>query len=159
MPIVIMRAEEFGLNGHESCEDLESNAALRAKVESIRHMAGHLMALGDVSEKSVPKMTLVSSPRHGGTINTRSFIPHRCHSGIGVFAAVSVATACALRGTHAFELADHPADGRYRIEHPTGVSEILVEKDGDGQVVGTGTLRTARKLMDGLVFPGPERAL
>ncbi|CAG1006643.1 4-oxalomesaconate tautomerase [Rhizobiaceae bacterium] len=155
MPCVIMRASDFGIAGTETREELEANEALRARIEAIRLRAGPMMNLGDVAEKSVPKMTLVSPPLAGGAINTRSFIPHRCHASIGVFAAVSVATACTLAGTPAGEIARIPADGRFRIEHPTGAAEVLVQRDGAGAVTGAGILRTARKLMDGLVFPAP----
>ncbi len=153
MPCVVMAAADFGLTGQESREALEADAALKARVEAIRLQAGPLMQLGDVAAKSVPKMTLVSAPVHGGTIGTRSFIPHRAHAGIGVFAAVSVATACTLPGSPAARLARLPADGRFRIEHPTGAAEVLIETDATGRVIGAGTLRTARKLMDGLAFP------
>lgn len=153
MPIVVMRATDFGLTGQESREDLDADADLKARIEKIRLAVGPMMNLGDVTEKSVPKMTLVSSPAHGGAINTRSFIPHRAHATIGVFAAVSVATACTLKGSPAAELASIPADGRYLVEHPSGAAEVLIETDGAGRMVAAGTLRTARKLFDGRVFP------
>ena len=153
MPCVIMRASDFGLTGQESRDALDADTALKARIEAIRLKAGPLMNLGDVAEKSVPKMTLVSAPTAGGTISTRSFIPHRCHAGIGVFAAVSVATACTLPGSPAADLAQLPNDGRFLIEHPTGAAEVLIEQDAEGIVIGAGTLRTARKLMDGLVWP------
>ena len=57
-----------------------------------------MMNLGDVKNQTVPKMILVAPPRDGGVVSTRSFIPHRAHATIGVFAAVSVATACLLPG-------------------------------------------------------------
>lgn len=152
MPIVVMRATDFGLTGQESREDLDADADLKARIEKIRLAVGPMMNLGDVTEKSVPKMTLVSSPAHGGAINTRSFIPHRAHATIGVFAAVSVATACTLKGSPAAELASIPADGRYLVEHPSGAAEVLIETDGAGRMVAAGTLRTARKLFDGRVF-------
>lgn len=152
MPIVVMRAADFGLTGQESREALEADAGLRARIEAIRLLAGPRMNLGDVAEKSVPKMTLVSAPAAGGAIGTRSFIPHRCHATIGVFAAVSVATACTLPGTPAAELAVRPADGRFRVEHPTGAAEVLVETDAAGRVIGAGLMRTASKLFDGRVF-------
>lgn len=152
MPIVVMRATDFGLTGQESREDLDADADLKARIEKIRLAVGPMMNLGDVTEKSVPKMTLVSSPAHGGAINTRSFIPHRAHATIGVFAAVSVATACTLKGSPAAELASIPADGRYLVEHPGGAAEVLIETDGAGRMVAAGTLRTARKLFDGRVF-------
>jgi 4-oxalomesaconate tautomerase len=153
MPCVVMAAADFGLTGQESREALEADLSLKARIEAIRLQAGPLMNLGDVTDKSVPKMTLVSAPAQGGTIGTRSFIPHRAHAGIGVFAAVSVATACTLPGSPAARLARLPADGRFLIEHPTGAAEVLIETDAAGRVIGAGTLRTARKLMDGLAFP------
>jgi 4-oxalomesaconate tautomerase len=153
MPIVVMAAADFGITGTESREDLEANSDLKARLEAIRLAVGPMMNLGDVTEKSVPKMTLVSAPTAGGVISTRSFIPHRCHATIGVFAAVSVATACTLPGSPAAALAILPQDGRYLIEHPTGAAEVLIEQDATGTVIGAGTLRTARKLFDGLVFP------
>jgi 4-oxalomesaconate tautomerase len=153
MPIVVMAAADFGITGTESREDLEANPDLKARLEAIRLAVGPMMNLGDVTEKSVPKMTLVSAPTAGGVISTRSFIPHRCHATIGVFAAVSVATACTLPGSPAAALAILPQDGRYLIEHPTGAAEVLIEQDAAGTVIGAGTLRTARKLFDGLVFP------
>jgi 4-oxalomesaconate tautomerase len=153
MPCVVMAAADFGLTGQETREALEADLSLKARIEAIRLQAGQRMNLGDVTGKSVPKMTLVSAPAQGGTIGTRSFIPHRAHAGIGVFAAVSVATACTLAGSPAARLARLPADGRFLIEHPTGAAEVLIETDAGGQVIGAGTLRTARKLMDGLAFP------
>ena len=113
-----------------------------------------MMNLGDVNAKTVPKMTLVSAPRAGGVIATRTFIPHRCHASIGVLGAVSVATVCALPGTTASDLAKLP-DGRLlrmSIEHPIGASTILVEMDASGEVESAAVVLTARKLFDGLVF-------
>ncbi|WP_226623543.1 4-oxalomesaconate tautomerase [Alloyangia pacifica] len=153
MPCVILRASDMGITGIESREALDGDTALKARLESIRLQAGPRMTLGGVSEKSVPKMTLVSPPQAGGVISTRSFIPHRCHAGIGVFAAVSVATACTLPGTPAAEVAVLPEGARFAIEHPTGAAEVLLELGADGKVQRAGTLRTARKLFDGRVFP------
>lgn len=153
MPIVVMRASDFGLSGQETREALEADADLKARIEAIRLIAGPMMNLGDVAAKSVPKMTLVSAPMQGGAISTRSFIPHRAHATIGVFAAVSVATACTMTGSAAAGLAVLPDDGRFLIEHPTGAAEVLIETAPDGRVTAAGTLRTARKLFDGRVYP------
>lgn len=153
MPCVILNAADLGISGQESREELEAHEALKPRLEAIRLQAGPLMNLGDVKEKSVPKMTLVSPPLHGGVINTRSFIPHRCHASIGVFAAVSVATACTLHSSPAAALAVLPEGAHYAIEHPSGAAEVLLEQDAEGAVIGAGTLRTARKLFDGRVFP------
>jgi len=157
MPCVIMRATDFGLSGHETREEIETNDALKKRIESIRLKAGPMMNLGDVTKASVPKMTLVSAAADGGAISTRSFIPHRVHASVGVLAAVTVATATRLEGSPAAALAKAPSDGRYLIEHPTGAMEVFLEIDAEGQVKAAGTVRTARKLFDGRVFPAPAK--
>lgn len=152
MPVAVMRADELGVSGAESCQELESNSDLRARLETIRLEAGRLMNLGDVSETTVPKLTMVAPPLRGGTLSTRTFIPHRCHDAIGVLGAVSVATACLLPDTPANRMADlAEANGIVTLEHPTGTFDAWVELDGQ-EVVRAGIIRTARKLMDGLVY-------
>ncbi|GGL63168.1 4-oxalomesaconate tautomerase [Wenxinia marina] len=157
MPCVVMRASDFGIEGTESRETLEARDDLRARLEAIRLEAGPLMGLGDVAEASVPKMFLVSPPLAGGVVATRSWIPHRVHATVGVFAAVSVATACTLPGSPASEVAHLPDGDAFVVEHPTGAAEVVLERDPNGAVVRAGTLRTARKLFDGRVFPAPAR--
>ena len=152
MPVVVLPAASLDVTGHETPAELEGNASLRERLERIRLQAGKLMNLGDVTATSVPKLTLVALPRDGGTLATRTFIPHRCHQSIGVLGAVTVATACALPTGPAHELA---AGGgpRYRLEHPTGHLDVEVELDESGAVRRSGVVRTARKLFDGTVFP------
>ncbi len=155
MPCVVLDAADFGIRGDETPAELEANAALKARLEAIRLEAGPMMNLGDVKEKSVPKMTLVSPPRHGGAISTRTFIPHRCHAAIGVLGAVSVATACLLPEGPAARHAKVP-EGRTKsmsVEHPTGEFTVIANLGEDGKVQSAGVLRTARKLADGVVFP------
>ncbi|SLN45076.1 4-oxalomesaconate tautomerase [Aquimixticola soesokkakensis] len=154
MPCVVMRAADMGISGEETPEDLEANAALREKLEAIRLECGPLMNLGDVAKKSVPKMTMVSAPRDGGAISTRTFIPHRCHKTIGVLGAVSVATACLLEGSPAAQLAEvgTGAERRLKVEHPTGEMTVVAKLDDAGAVASAAILRTARKLMDGTVY-------
>jgi 4-oxalomesaconate tautomerase len=84
----------------------------------------------------------------------RSFIPHRAHATIGVLGAVSVATACLLPGSPAADVADVPQGRRktLSVEHPTGEMSCVLETDDSGAVVSAALLRTARKLMDGVVF-------
>ncbi|MBT9372849.1 4-oxalomesaconate tautomerase [Rhizobium sp. CSW-27] len=153
MPCVILRASDFGLSGAESREALEADETLKGQIEALRLKAGLMMNLGDVTTASVPKMTLVSAPRAGGAIATRSFIPHRVHASVGVFAAITVATATRIAGSPAEALAVQPPDGRYLVEHPTGAMEVFLDIADDGTLLGAGSVRTARKLFDGWVFP------
>ncbi|HEU4987668.1 MAG TPA: 4-oxalomesaconate tautomerase [Rhizobiaceae bacterium] len=154
MPCVVMRAKDMGVTGYEEPAELEAHKELRQKLEAIRLRAGPLMNLGDVAEKSVPKMTLVAPPRTGGAISTRTFIPHRCHSSIGVLGAVSIATACLLPGSPAAEIAQtgSGAERSLAIEHPTGEMTVLATLADDGSVARAAILRTARKLFDGTIF-------
>jgi 4-oxalomesaconate tautomerase len=160
MPVVVLRAADLGKTGYETPIDLEADPALKAKVEAIRLAAGRAMNLGDVSKKTVPKMTLIAPPREGGAVSTRTFIPHRVHEAIGVLGAVSVATACVLKGSVADGIArigDFAGTGAVQldVEHPTGffTVDMEVETTATGlKVSRSALLRTARKLMEGHIF-------
>lgn len=154
MPCVVMKATDLGITGYEDHARLDDDTALKARLEAIRLAVGARMNLGDVREKSVPKMMLVAPPRHGGAISVRSFIPHRLHAGIGVLGAVSVASACLIESSPAAEVAVVPKGARklISVEHPTGEMTCLLKVSDDGTVQSAALLRTARKLMDGVVF-------
>ncbi len=154
MPGVVMRASDMGITGQESRDELDADSALKARIESIRLQAGQLMGLGDVSKMPIPKMTMVSPPVEGGCISTRTFIPHRCHSSIGVLGAVSVASTCLLEGSVAATMAVIPEGPQksMRIEHPIGETTIIARLDDQGEVASAGVVRTARKLFDGTLY-------
>jgi 4-oxalomesaconate tautomerase len=163
MPVIVLRAADVGRSGYEPREVLDKDTELKARLERIRLAAGPLMNLGDVSAKVVPKIALVAPPREGGAIATRSFIPHECHASIGVFAAVTVATAAALPGSPAASVVAMPV-GRERsisVEHPTGEFTVHLTMGGTAErpvVERAGLLRTARILMEGTAFV-PARAV
>jgi 4-oxalomesaconate tautomerase len=154
MPCVVMKAEDVGITGYEDRDWLDAATDLKTKIEAIRLIVGPMMNLGDVKEKSVPKMMLVAPPKGGGAVTVRSFIPHRAHATIGVLGAVSVATACLIPGSPAAEVAQIPDGSRktLSVEHPTGEMSCVLETDETGAVRTAALLRTARKLMDGVVF-------
>tara|TARA_B100001245_G_scaffold234010_1_gene218788 strand:- start:373 stop:1437 length:1065 start_codon:yes stop_codon:yes gene_type:complete len=158
MPVVMMEAQDFAIHGDESPEQLEANASLKEKVEAIRLQAGEKMNLGDVSGKTVPKMTLVSAPVNNGLLNTRSFIPHRVHDAIGVLGSVSVATACVIKGAVGNRyLGDDHDYSALNIEHPTGQFTVAMEVEGEQSaetlnIRRAALLRTARLLMRGEVM-------
>lgn len=156
MPMVLVRAVDFGITGTESVADMNANLLLRAKIEALRLACGPLMGLGDVTTKSYPKMCLVAPPQDGGALSTRCFIPHVCHEAIGVLAAVTVATACVLDGAITQGIADVP-DGAIKtlsIAHPTGELsvELVLDPHDKQQVARAALLRTARPIMRGEVL-------
>lgn len=154
MPSVVMNAQDVGATGYEDRDTLDADDALKSRIEAIRLKAGPMMNLGDVTDQSVPKMMLVAPPRAGGAICVRSFIPKRAHASIGVLGAVSVATACLIEGSAAAALAVVPKGSRktLSVEHPTGELSCTVQLSDDGEIESVALLRTARKLMAGVVF-------
>jgi 4-oxalomesaconate tautomerase len=92
------------------------------------------------------------SPSDAATLNTRTFIPHRCHTSIGVFGAVSVASSVTTPGSVAHGIAGELGpDGLIRLEHPSGHFDVVVDDAGPSIV------STARRLFDGITWPGPSR--
>ena len=159
MPLVMFKASDVGRTGYESVEAMNADTELKARIERLRIACGHAMQLGDVSGKNYPKMTLIAPPRAGGSICTRSFIPHVCHEAIGVLAAVTVATACVLDGSITEGIASIPSGNvkKVSVEHPTGEFSVEIEVDPNNpqNVVRAALLRTARLLMRGEVMvPG-----
>lgn len=157
MPLVIFKAADMGVSGHETVAELEANTDLRRRMEALRLHAAQAMGLGDVAASNYPKMTMVAPPRQGGAISTRSFIPHVCHESIGVLAAITVGTAISLPGSICEGLAQRPAGvevDTVAIEHPSGVLSVRLgwaaaQPDAPPQVA---LLRTARLLMRGEVM-------
>ncbi len=156
MPLVLLRASDVGRTGYESVAEMNADTALKARIERLRIACGHAMGLGDVTAKSYPKMTLIAPPRHGGSLCTRSFIPHVCHDAIGVLAAVTVGTACVLDGSVCDGVAAVPKGGtkNVAVEHPTGEFSVALEVDpaSPQNVTRAALLRTARLIMRGEVM-------
>ena len=161
MPVILLKAADFGLRCTEPPAELEGNAQLKQRIEAIRLTLGPRMRLGDVTRKTVPKITLVAPPEGPGALATRTFIPHRVHEAIGVLGAVSVATACVLPGSVAAKVARERPEARSSrlgIEHPTGSFTVEIDAvvhEGDVTIKRSALLRTARPLMRGEVtLPG-----
>jgi 4-oxalomesaconate tautomerase len=158
MPVVVLRAADFGKSGYETPAELDADKKFKARLEEIRIVAGQPMKLGDVRSKVVPKMTLIAPPREGGHVATRTFIPHKCHAAIGVLGAVTVGTACVLPGSVAEGIVRMPegAVKRLSVEHPSGEFSLEIEvneKSGARiEVVRSSLIRTARALFRGEVM-------
>ncbi len=157
MPMVIARAEAFGLSGHESAAELEGNRAFYDRMEAIRIEAGVRMGLGDVSKSVTPKFGLLAPAGQGGTVTTRYFMPWSLHPSLAVTGSQCLAACLLCPGTVGAGLADLPATGptALKLEHPMGLLDVVLDyrRDGDAfEVVSAGLVRTARKLAAGKVF-------
>ena len=157
MPVVLLKASDFGISGYETPTELDAHENVKKRLESIRQQVGQMMHLGDVENKTIPKMCLIAPPQYGGVLSTRTFIPHVCHEAIGVLGAVSVATACLLRGSVAESVAVLPKGDNqgFSIEHPSGEFTVnLAHRFEGGRLIieKSGVIRTARLLSKGVVF-------
>lgn len=156
MPLVMFKASDVGCTGYETVAELNADTQLKTRIEALRIQTGHLMGLGDVTAKNYPKMTLIAPPRTGGSLCTRSFIPHVCHDAIGVLAAVTVGTACVLKGSvcEGVAVMNEGETKRVSVEHPTGEFSVELGLDPDDaqKVTRAALLRTARLIMRGEVM-------
>ena len=156
--MVLMKAEDLGMDGTEGEEFFKKNKDLMSKIEKIRMEAGQSMGMGDVTNSVLPKVGILSKPRmKGNNITSRYLTPHSLHVSHAVTGAICVATALKLKGTVAAEVGVTNGENIeiVNIEHPSGIIEIKLEmemKDGKPNVKKAGTIRTVRKIMAGVVF-------
>ena len=162
MPMMIARAEDFGVTGYEDRAALDGDKALFERMEAVRLKAGELMGLGDVSASVTPKIGLIAPPREGGHFAVRYFMPWQTHPTVAVTGSQCLA-ACALApGTVADGITREidPAPAVVEIEHPLGKLEVTVDYARDGEAIdfrSAGLVRTARLIARGEVLV-PEAA-
>ena len=159
MPIVIAKAEDFGLTGHESAEELDGNKSFFDRFEAIRIKAGEMMGMGDCSKSVTPKFGLLARAQDQGTIAVRYFMPWKTHPSMAVTGAQCLASCTLTPGTVADGLAERPSSSPAKVvlEHASGSIEVLVDfaNDNGFELNAAGLTRTARKLADGHVYvPG-----
>ncbi|MGO2391825.1 MULTISPECIES: 4-oxalomesaconate tautomerase [unclassified Halomonas] len=161
-PIMLLRAESVGLTGYESPAELDKNAPLLTRLETLRREAGLRMGMGDVSQSVLPKVVLISAAEAElNTLNVRYFVPHRCHKAIAVTGAMAVAAAVNVPGS----IANHMASSTKKLsagkllsqvvlEHPSGSIELTAEyrQENAFDLARVSLIRTARKIMSGQIF-------
>ena len=157
MPLVIARAEDMGLTGYETRDEIEANREFYARMEPLRIAAGERMGFKNLTESVVPKFAVLAPPRAGGMVATRYFMPWSCHPSMAVTGAQAIASCCLAPGTVAAPLGlARPAPGAEAVlEHPSGQIEVTVDYtmgEGGFTLHSAGILRTARKLAEGSVF-------
>ena len=157
MPMVIARAEDFGLTGYESLEELDDNGIFMDRMELIRIEAGRLMGMGDVKDSVTPKFGLIAPPKAGGTMSTRYFMPWKCHPTMAVTGAQCLASCLLTPGTVAEGMVplSHEVPVKVTLEHASGQLDVIVDyeiRSSGFKLNSTGLIRTARKLAAGEVF-------
>jgi 2-methylaconitate cis-trans-isomerase PrpF len=157
MPMVIARADAFGLTGYESADALNDNTDFFAKMEAVRIQAGEAMGIEDVAKSVTPKFGLLALPKDGGTIATRYFMPWKTHPTMAVTGAQCLASCVLTPGTVADGMAARSSErpATITLEHASGQIDVLVDYDltADGiDLRSAGLVRTARLLARGEVM-------
>lgn len=157
MPMVIAKAEDFGLTGHESRDELDANRLFYDRMEPIRIEAGRRMGMGDVKDSVTPKFGMLAPPKAGGTISARYFMPWKCHPSMAVTGSQCLAACLLTPNTVADGMAQLPDEipACITLEHASGQIDVIVdyEYEPDGFILkSAGLIRTARKLAEGRVF-------
>lgn len=154
MPMVIAKAEAFGLSGYESADELNDNADFFARMERVRIAAGAAMGIKNVASSVTPKFGLLAPATDGGTIATRYFMPWKTHPTMAVTGAQCLASCVLTPGTVADGMAarsnERPAT--VTLEHASGRIDVLVDYDLTATGIdlrSAGLVRTARLLARG----------
>lgn len=142
-----------------SVAELNADAGFLAKAERLRAAVSVAVgAAGDPEEATasapaVPRLVLVGPGDAAADVSIIAFSMGVVHRGLPMTGALCLAAAASVDGTVVAEAAGGARRG-LRIRHPLGVTEALVETDEDaGTIRSLGVVRTARRLMDGRVYP------
>lgn len=157
MPMVIARADAFGLTGYESAQDLNDNTDFFARMEAVRIQAGEAMGIENVAKSVTPKFGLLAPARDGGTVATRYFMPWKAHPTMAVTGAQCLASCLLTPGTVGEGLAarSNARPAKVTLEHASGQIDVMVDYDltADGiDLRSAGLVRTARLLARGEVM-------
>lgn len=158
MPMVIARADAFGLTGYETVAELNENRAFFARMEAVRIQAGTAMGIKDVATSVTPKFGLLAPAQSGGTVAARYFMPWTAHPTMAVTGAQCLASCVLTPGSVASGLANLPNEtpARITLEHASGLIDVLVDYElgaGGGITLNSaGLVRTARMLARGHVM-------
>ncbi|MEO1563028.1 MAG: 4-oxalomesaconate tautomerase [Pseudomonadota bacterium] len=157
MPMVIARAEDFGLTGYETSSELDGNRAFFDRMEPLRIKAGEMMGMGDVTKSVTPKFGLLARAKDGGTAAVRYFMPWSCHPSLAVTGSQCLSACLLCPGTVGAGLCELPnvSPAPIYLEHPMGMLEVIVDFKTSNEtfdLISAGLIRTARKLASGEVF-------
>lgn len=170
-PYVFAAASAFGLagNGRRAPAEINADPELLDRVERLRSAAavivGAATTAGEASSMApaTPRIVLVEPGGAGADVGITAFSMARAHRALPMTGALCLAAAAAVQGTvvadavAATAAAPPGADTGsrpLRIRHPLGVTEVVAElQPGERPIRSLGIVRTARRIMEGRVFP------
>jgi 2-methylaconitate cis-trans-isomerase PrpF len=153
MPMVLLRAADFGLTSHESIASLDADADLIETLSRFRREAARRMGILGNADLVIPKPVLLGPPQAGGLFSARYLMHRAFHSALATTGGVGLAIAAATAGTIAAELAGFiEPPQNIGIEHPSGRLDVRLEPRPEGGVPIAFVVRTARRLFEGHVL-------
>jgi probable AcnD-accessory protein PrpF len=171
-PTIFIDAEKVGLTGTETQDQVNGDAQLLARLETIRAHCTVAMGLAESAEEATrlrphtPKLCMVAKPQAyqaaGGKqvqpgdidVIARILSMGKLHHAITGTGAVAVAVAAALDGTLVNRIVGDIGDRQVRMGHTAGsvaVGAKTVLEDGAWVVEKAVMSRSARRLMEGWV--------
>lgn len=175
-PLVLVRAEDVGLQGTELPAQVDADKEASALLEKIRGAAavkmGFARDLEDATAHSpaVPKVGFFTAPVSytdiaGNRVDAgqmdlcaRVISVFKCHKACPLTAASSIAVAAFVQGSIIEKTLGRQPEGRQaiRLGHPSGVMTVYpdleVREEGNLDVKGVAVQRTARRIMDGTIY-------
>ena len=175
-PLVLVRAEDVGLQGTELPAQVDADKEASALLEKIRGAAavkmGFARDLEDATAHSpaVPKVGFFTAPVSytdiaGNRVDAgqmdlcaRVISVFKCHKACPLTAASSIAVAAFVQGSIIEKTLGRQPEGRQaiRLGHPSGVMNVYpdleVREEGNLDVKGVAVQRTARRIMDGTIY-------
>lgn len=172
-PTVFVDAAALGFDGRERQADLNGDAALLARCESVRAQGAVAMGLAATAQEATdkrphtPKLAFVAPPAaytasNGKTIAAgdidllaRILSMGKLHHAMTGTGAVALAVAAAVPGTVVSRLLGASGQGELRFGHPSGTLKVGADavQEADRWRVTTARMsRSARRLMDGHVY-------
>ena len=174
-PLVFCRAEDFGLSGQETPEQIDSNEELLLRIGATRATAGVAIGLAESIEEamydvpSVPKIAFVTRSRPylqlDGVLREAADVDlvgrimsmGHLHRAYALTGAICTAVAAQIPGTLVHEVVTERArtSGMLRLGHPSGVMELsasIHQKGESWYVEKASAARTARRLMEGDIY-------
>ncbi|KAJ0414494.1 PrpF protein [Aspergillus carlsbadensis] len=161
-PCVFVRAEDLGVEGTLTPDEITVAPGLLERLDSIRRQAGVAMGLAETTGEvpgSVPKIGMVSSPkkaRDGRTVDlvVRALSVGQPHKAVPITVALALATAARLPGSTVAQVtSSDPVDpAGITIGHASGNILVGATFGADGGLEFATVFRTARRLFEGRIF-------
>jgi 2-methylaconitate cis-trans-isomerase PrpF len=176
-PVVFLLAEELGMTGTESPQEIERRTDVTDILEEVRgtvaEMLGLVASRADAlrSSPGLPKVGMVAAPQGyrttGGTdigadamdLQGRLMSMQTAHRSYMVTGAICTAAAAFIDGTVVHQvarpLAERPSAQTVRIGNPYGIMDATVSAgtgSGVPEILGVAVGRTARHILDGVAY-------